>query len=237
MPARKDFYRSKEWESFRRVIIAERTDEDGFIRCALCGKPIVHKYDLIIHHKRELNEANVNDAMVALNPDNVECVHFKCHNELHDRWQGGNNGWHPKPKQVHIVYGSPLSGKSTWVRSVATGRDLIVDMDSIWDCITAGDRYDKPDALRSVAFELRDKLYDVVRYRAGKWQDAYVITGGATVGDRERLRARVDADDMIFIDTGREECLKRLEKRDMGAKQRELWRSYIEDWFSDYQGC
>lgn len=68
----KTFYKSDEWESFRKVVIAKRTHEDGFIYCDLCGKPILKKYDLIVHHKQELSEANVNDHNISLNPDNVQ---------------------------------------------------------------------------------------------------------------------------------------------------------------------
>ena len=50
MMTREQFYKSKQWESFRKVIIADRSDADGFVHCAHCGKPILHKYDLIVHH-------------------------------------------------------------------------------------------------------------------------------------------------------------------------------------------
>ena len=46
----KQFYRSNQWESFRRTFIADSADADGFVHCAHCGKPILHKYDLIVHH-------------------------------------------------------------------------------------------------------------------------------------------------------------------------------------------
>lgn len=223
------FYKSKAWESFRKVIIEQSTDPDGFVRCAICGKPILKKYDLIVHHKKELTEANVADAMVALNPDNVECVHFKCHNQLHDRWQGGNSGWKPAPKKVYIVYGSPCSGKTSWVKDVATEDDLIVDLDSIWQMISINDRYIKPAALKSVVFQIRDGLYDIIKYRSGKWHNAYVITGGALQGDRDRLKQRIAADELIFIDAPMDECLKRA------ADRSDDWIQYINDWFAQYQ--
>ena len=31
MITRQQFYKSKQWESFRRVIVNERTNEDGFV--------------------------------------------------------------------------------------------------------------------------------------------------------------------------------------------------------------
>ena len=229
---RQQFYKSKQWESFRKVIIEQRADPDGFVRCAICGKPILKKYDLIVHHKKELTEANVNDALVALNPDNVECVHFKCHNMLHDRWQGGNGGYKPVTKKVFIVYGSPCSGKSTWVKSVATEDDLVVDLDNIWQMISINDKYIKPAALKSVVFQIRDGLYDIIKYRSGKWHNAYVITGGALLGDRERLKRRVGADDLIFIDTDMNTCIKRAADRGDASDE---WIQYINDWFAQYQ--
>lgn len=232
---RKQFYRSKEWETFRQVVIEQRTTADGYVHCAICGKPILKMYDLIIHHKQELSEDNVNDAMIALNPDNVECVCFSCHNKLHDRWQGGNGGWKPVQKQVFIVYGSPCSGKSTFVHSVATADDLIVDMDSIWQMISTNERYDKPAALKSVAFQIRDSLYDIIKYRSGKWHNAYIITGGALKGDRDRLQQRVGADELIYIDTPMDVCMKRLSDRSLPEDQQEQWAKFITDFFLQYQ--
>lgn len=228
------FYRSREWESFRRVLIAERADpKTGFVLCAKCGKPIVHKYDLVVHHKTHLSEGNVNDALVALNPDNCECVHFKCHNKIHERWQGGNGGWRPKPRMVHLVYGAPLSGKSTWVKNNVQRGDLVVDMDSIWQSVTGLPRYEKPESLKAVVFKLHGELCDMVRTRAGKWRTAFVISGAPRRVDRQRLMVRVGADDSLLIDATADECKERLERA--GDRSRELWTQYIDDWFDRYQ--
>ena len=236
MQTREQFYKSKEWEAFRRVIIAERTDADGFVHCAMCGKPILHKYDLIVHHKHELDDSNYKDAMIALNPDNVECVCFRCHNRIHDRWQGGNNsGYKPPQKHVYIVYGSPCAGKSTWVHDNATEDDLVVDMDRIWQMISINDSYVKPAALKMVAFQIRDELYDVIKYRIGKWHNAFVITGGAFKGDRDRLKQRVGADELIFIDESYDTCVQRVEQKGLPDDQKDNWIHYIQDWFEKFQ--
>lgn len=233
MITRQQFYKSKKWEAFRQVIIDQRTDADGYVHCAICGQPILKPYDLIVHHKQELSEDNVNDATIALNPDNVECVHFKCHNQIHDRFTEGHAAsYKPVQKQVFIVYGSPCAGKTTWVQDVATEDDLIVDLDSIWQMISINERYNKPAALRSVVFELRDKMYDIIKYRSGKWHNAYIITGGALKGDRDRLKVRVSADDMIFIDTPLDECIQRASSRHGHADE---WMKYVYDWFKDFQ--
>lgn len=228
----KSFYRSKEWESFRSVVITQRTDDQGFIYCEHCHKPIINKYDIVLHHKNELSESNVLDHTIALNPDNVEVICFRCHNKIHQRF-----GYHttsnqrPVSKQVFIVYGSPCAGKSTWVHDTATEADLIVDLDSIWQMISINNRYDKPAALRSVVFEMRDKLYDIIKYRSGKWHNAYIITGGALKGDRDRLQQRVGADDLIFIDTDHDTCIKRA--KDSGRS--DDWIQYINEWFEKFQ--
>ena len=240
MLTREQFYKSKQWEAFRKVIIAERTDEDGFVHCCRCGKPILNKYDLIIHHKKELDEYNVNDTMVSLNPDNVECICFRCHNKEHERFgfqkTGHKNGWQkPVPKKVYIVYGSPCSGKSTWVHDVATEDDLIVDLDNIWQMISVNDRYAKPSSLKSVVFDLRDKMYDIIRYRSGRWHNAYIITGGAMKGDRDRLKQRIGADDLIFIDTSYDECIRRVQTKGLTDEQKQQWILFINDWFEKFQ--
>ena len=240
MITREQFYKSKQWEAFRKVIIAERTDPDGFVHCCECGKPILNKYDLIIHHKQELNEANVNDYNISLNPDNVECICFRCHNQVHERFgfqkEGHKNGFQkPVQKKVYIVYGSPCSGKSTWVHDVATAQDLIVDLDNIWQMISMNDRYTKPAALKSVVFEMRDKLYDIIKYRSGKWHNAYIITGGAMKGDRDRLKQRIGADDLIFIDTDYDTCISRLQTKGLNDEQKQLWIQFINEWFDKYQ--
>lgn len=223
-----EFYKSKKWQAFREIIIDRDTKSDGFVYCAHCMKPILNKYDLIVHHLKELSADNVNDYSISLDPDNVVCVHFKCHNQIHDRFTGGSK-YGEYNKRVYIVYGAPCSGKSTWVNDVASSTDLIVDLDSIYQMISNNDRYIKPDSLRSVVFNLRDSLYNVIKYRNGKWGSAYIITGGARIGDRERLKKRVSADELIFIDTDKDICLQRAKER---SKE---WITYVNDWFESYQ--
>lgn len=230
------FYKSKEWETFRKIVIDKRTHDDGFIYCDECGKPILKKYDLVLHHKEELNDFNVLDRNISLNEDNIEVLHFKCHNQRHQRFGYNKTSTHrPVKKHVYIVYGSPLAGKSTWVRDVANKDDLVVDLDSIWQMISINPKYEKPAALKSTVFDMRDHMYDIIRYRSGNWMNAYIITGGALRGDRERLKQRVGADDFIFIDTDKETCIKRVQERYDDAIMRAKWYEYIIDWFDKYQ--
>ena len=216
------FYRSEEWQKFREIIIAERTQADGFIYDEITGKPILHRYDLILHHKTELTDENVNDYNISLNPDNIQVVSHRTHNEIHNRFGCSQ-------RQVYLVYGAPLSGKTTWVNANKMPGDLIVDMDSIWQCISGMPRYIKPNRLKSIAFKMRDALIDSIKYRQGKWSNAYLIGGYAMQAERERIEKELQARE-IFIDATEEECMQRLADAKDG-RQTDEWEKYIREWF------
>ena len=218
-----DFYRSREWVQLMHVLRIERVNADGELICEYCGKPITRKYDCIGHHKIELTEQNYRLAEVALNPDNIALIHHRCHNKIHDRLGLSYT------KQVFLVYGSPLSGKTTWVKDNMTCGDLIVDMDNIWSCISGQDRYIKPNRLKQNAFAMRDMLIDMIRVRRGNWLNAYVIGGYPLISERERLTRSLGAR-AVFVDTPQEECIKRFENSDRPKE----YLDYINEWWEKY---
>lgn len=218
----RDFYTSREWTKFLTILADERTDDDGYLRCAHCGKPIIAKYDRIGHHSKiPLTEANVNNVEISLNPDNVIFVHHKCHNVIHERFG------HECPKRVYLVYGPPCSGKSSWVYDSAGRDDLVVDMDNIWQMISINQRYDKPPRLKSNVFAVRDCLIDQIKTRYGKWKNAYIVGGYPLYMDRERLCASLGAEP-IFIGESKETCLARASERP------NEWKRFVEDWFESF---
>lgn len=215
------FYRSKEWRNLLDVLKGERVNDNGQIICEYCGKPITKAYDMIGHHRVELTEENVNDFDVSLNPDNIAFVHHRCHNYIHNKL-----GY--SAREVFIVYGAPLSGKMEWVQENMSEGDLIVDTDSIWQCVSGLDRYVHPKRLNQVMFSVRDCLLDAVRYRLGRWHNAYLVGGFPLVAERERLAREMGAR-IVYIDTPRAECLENLERL-----PKILWNDYskyIDDWF------
>ena len=219
------FYQSKEWLAFRQEIINARTHEDGFVYDEITNKPILRAYDLILHHKIELTDENVNDFNISLNPENVQIVSHKTHNMIHDRF----NNYGYWRRNVFIVYGAPLSGKTSYVHEVKNAGDLVLDMDSIWECISGCRRYFKPSALKEDAFAVRDCLLDCVRYRRGHWLNAYIIGGYPLVTERDRMTRELAARE-IYIDTSKEECLARLERDEIRRGIPE-YKKYIDDWF------
>lgn len=212
-----NFYKSKEWEALIEQLKLERV-KNGEVICEYCCKPIVKKYDCIAHHKIELTEANVNNYDISLNSDNIMLIHHRCHNKIHERFGGFK-------QKVFIVYGSPCSGKTTWVNDVAYDDDLILDIDKIWEAICTGNRERKSKRLNANVFGLRDALIDMVKTRTGMWRNAYIIGGYPLASDRERLASMLGAE-LIFIDEEKDVCLNRAPN--------EQWKQFIEDWFETY---
>lgn len=220
-----EFYTSREWRLLRAQLINERTGADGILRCEYSGKPLLKPFDIIAHHKQELTLQNVNDYNISLNPENIMLVSMQAHNEIHARFG------YAQGRKVYYIYGAPCSGKSSWVDNVKGNSDLIIDIDLVWQAIT-GRKYHKPDALKVCAFQLYNSLLDMAKTRQGKWQRAYVITGGAHKGQRERQIAELGAEP-IFINTNQETCLQRLSNDT--DRDKDQWAQYIADWFKLYQ--
>lgn len=216
------FYRTSEWEKLLSLLRLERTNENGELICWHCGKPITKKYDAIGHHTIFLTDDNVNDISISLNPDLIRFVHHKCHNIIHNKL-----GY--TKREVYLVYGSPLSGKSTYVDSVIEPGDLVLDMDRIWQCVSGYSGYVKPPRLNAVVFGIRDEIMRMIKYRVGRWDNAYIVGGYPLIGERERLCKELGARE-IYIASTMDECMQRLAVCEDGRDKKE-WKKYIEDWW------
>lgn len=211
------FYRSSEWEALRKSLMLERVDANGDVVCEHCHKPIVKAYDCIGHHKTPLTEGNVNNYDVSLNPDNVALVHHKCHNEIHKRFG-------TYTRHIYIVYGSPCSGKTTFVNERALKDDLIIDIDRIFEAINNG----RSNRLYDNVMQVYRLLVDMVKTRNGKWVNAFIIRGFPLKGERERLAAMLDAE-LVYIDTDEQTCLERAYKRAPD------YNKFVLDWWQKFQ--
>ncbi len=229
----KQFYDSDTWESFRKVLILERGKNDGVI-CEECKKHITESADIILHHSEELTLFNVNDYNVSLNPEKIKIICFDCHNKIHGRFGHDNKHLTRRHNGIYIVYGSPLSGKKTYVRENMRRGDIVVDMDSLYQAISFHPLYDKPDNLKLNIFAIRNCLLDNIKTRYGMFNSAWVIGGYPKRFDREKLSKDIGAE-LIFINITREECYIRLENcYDFRHGNKSEWKKYIDKWYEEY---
>lgn len=220
-----DFYRSKEWREFRQYIIAQRIQPDGFVYDEITGKPIVRASDIILHHIQELTLENVNDANVTLNPANIQVVSFKTHNDIHSRF----GTW---KREVYLVYGCPLSGKTTFVKENAGIHDLIIDTDRIYACISNNPMYIKSGRLYDCKEAVKEALFGCIKRRRGKWQNAFIVGGYPFELERRNLCIEYNAKE-IFVECDKDTALSRLASTQDGRDMKE-WSKYIDDWFAKY---
>lgn len=220
----RSFYRSKEWTNFRMVLIQQR----GPV-CNRCKRIVADSLRLIGHHTIELTPENVLDFNISLNPDLVELICLDCHNAEHKRFGYENTG-----RSVFLVYGAPLSGKSTYVQQNKGHQDIVVDINLIFAGITMLPDYDKPDGLYPLAFQVQKQMIDHIKTRFGKWHNAWIVGGYADKYQRERIISETGADE-IFMDVAKDECIARLYRDERLQFRKNEYESYIDKWFDTYQ--
>lgn len=216
------FYRSREWETFRRVVTTERVDECGDLKCEHCGRVLLHRYEAICHHVQELTEENVHDATIALNPANIQVLCARCHNRHHERW-----GYASRVKQVVVVWGSPCAGKRAYVDECAGRQDLIIDMDRLYDAMCTGEHR---DSIKGNVLSVYRTLVDMVRTRNGRWRTAWIVRTLPLNVDRERILKELGGGELVHIDTPMEDCMAEAESRggDWVKWTEEYWRRFQE---------
>lgn len=126
---------------------------------------------------------------------------------------------------VFIVYGSPCSGKSTFIAEHMTDNDIVCDVDLLYLAISNHNAHDADLHTHEVALQLKERLLDIIRDRDGGWSDAYVVSIANTKEKLQAFKERINADECIFIDTPYEVCMER-------AKERPFYFQWlIQEWF------
>ena len=221
------FYASKPWIQLRQTLIFLRGN-----KCEECGCVIVNPVDIIGHHEIELNDRNVLDHSISLNPELIKLLCKECHNK-----QPGHflNKGTVLERGVYLVYGPPLSGKSSFVLEHMTPGDIVVDMDNLYEAISYLPRYNKPDGLIANVIDVQKLLFDHIKTRHGSWHSAWIIGGFADKYKRDMVIKDTGAKP-ILIESTKEQCLARLDGvRDERQKNKRNWSIYIETWFEKYQ--
>ena len=92
-------------------------------------------------------------------------------------------------------------------------------------------QYDKPDATKRIAFNIRDYLLDEIRTATPrrKWQDAYIIGSYPDRIDRDNFVREYNAE-LVHIDTPQDACVKRAYE----DIKRVAARDAVVGWIADY---
>lgn len=221
MPGNK-FYTSRTWRAFREVLIAE----NGGV-CNRCHKVFIDTSQLEVHHRKHLKGTDYSDYNKTFDRDNLEVICKQCHNDEHGRFVTN--------KEVILVYGPPLSGKTSYVREMKGYSDIVVDLDKLKEAITLMPTYQDVPAVRRNLFRVRDLILDQIKTRYGKWKTAWIIGGYANRFDRDMLIKDLQVDAAILMDITQEECVSRLNKtNDYRQEYNRKWETYIKKWFDTY---
>lgn len=239
----KSFYNSKAWQKCRAAYIAERITIDGGM-CEKCHEQPGEE----LHHIKYITLNNITDSNITLNPDNLmwlckDC-HFKEHREamfkqylkkkriLVDGMWFDDEGM-PHEQKVKIVYGSPASGKSTYVRKHKDEYDMVVDVGEILETIGMCDKSNTSNNLLNIATGVREYLYTQIENKNVDCKTVWVIASLPNKKERTELAERLGAE-LIFIPASYETCIKQAEQ-DTKRRNKELQRIIIEKWFENYQ--
>ena len=234
------FYRGDDWANCKAQVTAERIKADGCLYCELCGKPIVKNFNpsannnagaVVYHHKVYLNNYNVNDAAISINPANIMVLHWQCHNIIHGRFNGSGQ----QERKVYIITGASCSGKTSFVKERLQEGDLVLDIDDLWQLVSGQPRYVKPNSLKPIVFNLRQEIKDNIARGVGTWRNAYIIESLPYATDRKREAERYKAHnvELITMDATREQCLERLHTNPNGRDIKQ-YEQYINDYYDNY---
>lgn len=240
------FYRSKAWQLCRLGYIAARQAIDGGM-CEDCGERPGEE----LHHKQELTVSNINDGSVTLDHDNLiwlckDC-HFKAHRELimsnfekrkvcrvvNDAGYYFDDDGVMRQAKTYIVYGSPASGKTSYVTEHRQAGDLVVDLDLLKQAISMCPRADAPVNLLPVAIGIRDYIYELIEAGAIDCKNVWVIASLPRRKEREELRERLNAE-LVYVESSYHECIDRV-NHDDSRKDKQFERYLVDRWWETYE--
>lgn len=208
----KAFYNSKEWKRARDYCMIR--DHHA---CIHCGKPAEE-----VHHVEPLTPGNIYDVTISLNPDNLISLCRDCHFDVHKKYRSicAKNAIKKKmqnriiredgtyfddegmlvKRKVYIVYGSPRSGKTSYVMNNKMFGDVVIDIDSIITALQYSDERIPYNTMRFLAMDVRDFLINELVNNSKHFdcRNVWIIGGFPNKKDREELAERLNAE-LIYI--------------------------------------
>lgn len=135
--------------------------------------------------------------------------------------------------RVVLVWGSPGSGKSYYVKQNMKNGDLVVDLDLIKQAISFKGKTEASDNLLPIALAIRDFIYEMIEYRMFD-VDVWVIAGVPTQIERDYIINKLNIDEVVFIDKSKQVCIQQAID-DEERKNKNLQIKIIEKWFGKFE--
>jgi hypothetical protein len=219
----------------------ERQIEDGGL-CECCGKRAGEE----VHHVIHLTENNIDDTNITLNAENLRLLCKSCHHQVHNNVQKKyqkffklENGAYFDDEgklckqQVFIVYGSPMSGKTDYVKKNLKYGDFVFNLSEIFGVMSGGYGEDFPRAMLGNVFEIRDFAYEMVAKKKINAKTVWIISTLPNKKQREILAEKLEAE-LILIDTPKEVCIQNVDDSE-SIQDKSLYYEIIMRWFDSYE--
>lgn len=124
---------------------------------------------------------------------------------------------------IHVVYGPPCGGKSTFVKQNAKRGDLVVDLDAIASALGFGADHGAAGPVFEAALAARERL---IEHALAQKTDAWIIDTNLW----QKSRARYENAGAVFhkCDPGEAVCIERSKGRPEGTEDliREWYRAH-----------
>ena len=238
------FYDTKKWLRKRANVL--RRDE---YRCKECLRYGTTREAEMVHHIYPLEQY----PQYILTDINLLSLCDSCHGKMHDRFNNTVTKlgmyWQQKIQldlgiadtdiidtfRVVVVWGSPGSGKTTYVKQRMHAGDMVVDLDYIKQAISMQGKTASISNLMPVALDIREHIYDLISKRdIIQTETVWVVAGLPKHEDREYTRRRLRPNDMVHINSDMERCIEQA-MSDAERHDKDIQVKIIRKWFEDYQ--
>jgi predicted kinase len=161
----------------------------------------------VVHHIKQLEEY----PELALDPDNLVSLCNLCHNREHPE----NPHFAKLRKRIIVVLGYPASGKTSYVESIMTPQDIVLDLDRLVTAMTYRDGHDRTGSgfhAVKIANDMISQVIKDVRYRGYAFDTLYIIRTRLT--DEELSSLRAARARLLWLDVDKDTCVARMKAQD-----------------------